>query len=133
MKSLEDAYERISKGILWFVKDSKWSYGQMEASIWAGSTQASYVRRVGDSIVRDDKFPELGLAIKSSEALLFLRDNVYKSTGGRIWGLTFTLYPDGKFDIEFDYKKPDRYEETTETISGVEINESLNKIGNQAD
>lgn len=39
-----------------------------------------------------------------------------KTTGHRIWGLTFTLYPDGKFNLEYDYNKPDDYEETDETI-----------------
>ncbi|MBF7683688.1 hypothetical protein I2F27_10210 [Acinetobacter sp. B5B] len=49
-------------------------------------------------------------------------------TGDRIWELTFTLYPDGKFNMKYDYKKPKDYEESEETISGDEINNSLKKL-----
>lgn len=45
------------------------------------------------------------------DAALFLRDNLLQSTGDRIWGLTFTLYRDGKFNIEYDYNKPEDEDE----------------------
>lgn len=64
----------------------------------------------------------------SMDALLFLRDDLLRTTGQRIWGLTFTLYPDGKFKIEYDYDKPEGYEETDEVISGDEINASLARL-----
>ncbi|MEO8121765.1 MAG: hypothetical protein ABI606_20885 [Rhodoferax sp.] len=51
------------------------------------------------------------------DAALYLRDDLLKTTGERIWGLTFTLYPTGKFKIDYDYNKPEGYEETDETIS----------------
>jgi len=35
-------------------------------------------------------------------------------------GLTFILYPNGKFNIEYDYNKPEGDEETDETITGTE-------------
>lgn len=47
-------------------------------------------------------------------ALLFLRDELLHTTGQRIWGLTFTLYPDGQFNIEYDYNKPEWYDEEEE-------------------
>lgn len=50
------------------------------------------------------------------EACLFLRDDLLRTTNQRIWGLTFTLRPDGKFDLQYDYNKPQGYEETDETI-----------------
>lgn len=50
------------------------------------------------------------------DAALFIRDDLLSTTGQRIWGLMFTLYPDGKFNIDYDYKIPDGYEETNETI-----------------
>ena len=53
---------------------------------------------------------------KVNDAALFLRDDLLATTGERIWGLTFTLYPDGKFKIDYDYNKPEGYEETDETI-----------------
>jgi len=56
-----------------------------------------------------------------------------ENTGHRIWGLTFTLFSDGKFDIEFDYSKPADYEESDETISGEEINQSLQELRPDSD
>jgi hypothetical protein len=50
------------------------------------------------------------------DACLFLRDDLLKTTGQRIWCLTFTLYLDGKVNIEYDYNRPEDYEETDETI-----------------
>lgn len=59
------------------------------------------------------------------DASLALRNHILNLTGDRIWGLTFTLYPNGKFNIEYDYQKPKDYEELEETISG---DEKLNKL-----
>ena len=49
-------------------------------------------------------------------SLLFLRDTIFKETGKRIWGLTFTLYPDGKHEIEYDYNVPEGFNEQGEYI-----------------
>lgn len=79
----------------------------------------------------EDGFPNAGWDSKPfhpAEALRFLQANMLESTGQRIWGLVFTLYPDGRFNIEYDYKKPENYEDTDETISGAEINASLNAL-----
>ncbi|OUL97934.1 hypothetical protein [Variovorax sp. JS1663] len=63
------------------------------------------------------------------DAALFLRDDLLKTTGQRIWGLTFTLYPDGKFDIDYDYNRPAGYEETEETVDLSQALEDLQKQG----
>ncbi|VTU18922.1 hypothetical protein H4CHR_00282 [Variovorax sp. PBS-H4] len=62
------------------------------------------------------------------DACIFLREDLLKSTGQRIWGLTFTLYPDSKFNIEYDYNKPLEYEETDET---VDLSHALEDLQNQ--
>ena len=61
------------------------------------------------------------------EVCLFLRELMLKATGHRIWGLTFTLYPDGKFNIEYDYDKPAVYEDTDETID-VDLSDFANPL-----
>lgn len=61
------------------------------------------------------------------EVCLFLREFMLKTTGHRIWGLTFTLYPDGKFSIEYDYNKPADYEETSETID-LDLSDFVNQL-----
>ncbi|RST48723.1 hypothetical protein [Variovorax sp. MHTC-1] len=63
------------------------------------------------------------------DACIFLRDDLLRTTGQRIWGLTFTLYPDGKFNIEYDYNKPEGYEETDETMDLSQALEDLQKQG----
>lgn len=62
---------------------------------------------------------------RACHAVLFLRDDFLRTTGDRIWGLTFTLFPTGKFKIEYDYSKPEGYEETDETIS---LNDALGSL-----
>lgn len=62
------------------------------------------------------------------DACLFLRDDLIKTTGNRIWGLTFTLHPDEKFNIEYDYKKPENLEETDETI---DLSQALQELQEQ--
>lgn len=51
------------------------------------------------------------------EALKYIKNNILETTGQIIWGLVFTLYPDGRFNIEYDYNKPEGYEESDDEIS----------------
>jgi len=67
-----------------------------------------------------------GLVLMSAnKGMLFLRDNLLETTNARIWGLCFSLYPDGKFNIEYDYNKPEGYEDTDDVISVSEASDSL--------
>jgi hypothetical protein len=54
------------------------------------------------------------MLLNVKKAFVFIRDHLLATTGQRIWGLTFTLYPDGKFNIEYDYQRPDWYSEDDE-------------------
>ncbi|WP_157174251.1 hypothetical protein [Herbaspirillum sp. GW103] len=133
MDLLEDAYSQIANGILWFVQEDEWSCAKASASIWQRSTQVSYTRTVREKKITDDRFPPLNIALDSSDAFLFLRDKLLEMTGQRIWGMEFTLFPNGTFDIEYDYSKPIGYEESDELISGEEINQSLQKLRPDSD
>ncbi|WP_433693509.1 hypothetical protein [Herbaspirillum seropedicae] len=99
-----------------------------ECFYWQRSTQVSYTRIVKGEKITDDRFPPLNIALDSSNAFLFLRDKLFEMTGQRIWGVIFALFPDGRFDIEYDYSKPTSYEESDELISAEEINQSLQKL-----
>ncbi|RKT50736.1 hypothetical protein DFR40_2663 [Azonexus fungiphilus] len=71
-------------------------------------------------IVDDTKY------VKSiRDACLYLRDDLLQTTGQRIWGLTFTLHPDGKFNIEYDYEKPEDYDDSDDAISLAQAQASL--------
>ncbi|MCF2910820.1 hypothetical protein L1285_21160 [Pseudoalteromonas sp. DL2-H2.2] len=54
-----------------------------------------------------DREVPLQACLDLSKAAFFLRDNLLETTGEQIWGLTFTLYPDSSFNIEYSYEKSD--------------------------
>jgi hypothetical protein len=116
MQTAEQAYELLANELLEYSADCNWISAGSVVSIFGKMTQTSYWRRIGDEVIENDRFPSLNTATTASRASLFLRDELLNTTGQRIWGLTFTLYPDGKFNIEYDYEKPEGYEESDETI-----------------
>ncbi len=110
----------------------------MTATDAAGWHHLELHAKIFNSMVRSEFFifyPDLideTKYIKSiSDACFFLRDDLLRTTGQRIWGLKFTLYPTGKFNIEYDYNMPEGYEETDEVITGDEINASLGQLTGQ--
>lgn len=73
------------------------------------------------TLVKGGDRQSIGLGFKNgfqaNDAALYLRDELLRTTGQRIWGLTFTLSPDGKFKLDYNYTKPEGYEESDEPIS----------------
>jgi len=68
-------------------------------------------------------------AFEISDAIIGLRDHLLRTTGQRIYGLTFTLTPDGKFTIDYDYERPADYDDSDDTISLEEALGSLGQAG----
>lgn len=112
----EDAYNQIANAVVEFCSGSKWDTAGSKTTIFSQMTQSNYWRQLGEEIIENDRFPSFSTGGEASRAALFLRNDLLKSTGQRIWGLNFTLFPDGNFKIEYDYDKPEGYEETDETI-----------------
>jgi len=128
MNTVEDAYQMLAQTALDFVRTREWDKAYCRCQILG--KMASAVHWLEYKTNSDNKslgWPTAGLS--AGDAALFLRDDLLQTTGQRIWGLTFTLYPNGKFNIEYDYDKPEGYEETNELISGEEINQSLGELG----
>lgn len=126
INSVETAYEKISNYLMAFIGHRYWDSATCHFRILAKMARGSQwlvhkgiEERKGDFEGRSEAIWD-GL-----DAALFLRDDLLRTTGQRIWGLTFTLFPDGQFKIEYDYKKPEGYEESDEVITGDEINASL--------
>ncbi len=127
----ELAYKFIGAAALEFAGGRKWDvvrakhgvFSNMVSSEWS-TELAGVIDETGDAPIRDRRQ-------KASESVRFLRDDLLRTTGQRIWGLTFTLYPNGKFNIEYDYNKPEGYEESDEVITGDQINASLNGLTGQ--
>lgn len=126
--NVENAYEYLAKSIFEFVAGVQWDVARSRTIILNRMTETSYWRSSGDEVVENDKFPSLEAEKAASKAAILLRDNILTTTGQRVWGLTFTLYPNGKFNIEYDYNKPEDYEETDEVIAGDEINQTLSDL-----
>lgn len=68
-------------------------------------------------------------AFEISDAIIGLRDHILRTTGQRIYGLTFTLTPDGKFTLDYDYDRPADYDDSEDTISLEEALGSLGQAG----
>lgn len=121
----EEAYELIAQDLYAVVEPSHWDCARVTTKVFTRMTESSYSRQFNGDCFENERFPSLRTAGPASKAALFLRDNLLQTTGQRIWALTFTLYPDGKFNIDYDYNKPEGYEESDDVITGDEINASL--------
>jgi hypothetical protein len=127
--TVEQAYQLIANEVLAFVGDQHWIEAGGHYRTLLGSVDGSWWRKSDDGIDERGMDVPRDITRAAFAAARFLRDNLLASTGDRIWGLTFTLYPDGKFKIEYDYNKPEGYEETDETIS---LEEALKGLPGQS-
>ena len=130
MKSVEDAYDVIGRA-LFEAAAPGWSSVFIKTKILKNSCSGIITEQV--SSAGEENHVSLGLdrMILVSNAIRFLRDDIKCTTNQRIWGLTFTLYPNGKFNIQYDYERPEGYEETDEVITGDEINVSLSNLNQE--
>ena len=115
---VEDAYQLLAHELMEFVGADEWDICGSHISIYSQMTQTSYWRKKAELNIENDRVPSFETSGQASDAAIFLRDNLLKNGGKRIWGLAFTLYPNGKFNLEYDYNKPVDYEETEDFASG---------------
>ena len=112
MNSIEDGYKRLAIALL-DSADMPW-----DELIFQSKILAKECSSMTTTLVKGGNRQSIGLGFKNgfqaNDAALFLRDHLLTTTGQRIWGLTFTLYPNGKFNIEYDYSRPDWYTEQDE-------------------
>lgn len=133
INSSEDACKYIALEVLSFISDRQWESGGAAYETWSQSIGTSWWLEFNG--VRDEtgSFPAREASALASEAVRFLCQEVIKTTGHRIWGLEFSLCPDGKFNVEYDYHKPNDLDESDETIGGDEVNVSLNRISSKGE
>lgn len=129
----EDAYQFLAELVMDFIATRAWDIAGVNARVTPGSVTVSehWLMSKGK---RDEQAVGWGsneVLRSATNAVRVLRDDLLRTTGQRIWGLTFTLYPTGKFNIEYDYNMPEGYEETDEVITGDEINASLGQLTGQ--
>lgn len=128
MNSIESAYEKIATTCLSIARLDDWDEVILEAKIFSKMAKiVSWLKFENSKFQAKEKLDAVH-GWDLLDVIILIRDDLIKTTGKRIWGLTFKLFPDGKFEIEYDYNKPEDYEETDELISFEEINESLNNL-----
>nr|WP_315848335.1 DUF6882 domain-containing protein [uncultured Rhodoferax sp.] len=116
--SAHKATEELSKALLDFVHGREWSSAELQAQVFEQAVFSSCSYRSGEIIVSDGlDWPDS--TIDTSSAAFFLRKEHLRTTGKRIWGLIFTLYPDGKYDIAYDYNKPEDYDDSDDAGTPV--------------
>lgn len=125
--NVEIAYRCLAEYVLDFIANRNWESSGIRSQVTPGSVTFSdhWLLWQGDKTEKAAGWGDSNILRTATAAVRFLRDDLLATTGDRIWGLTFTLYPDGKFKIEYDYNKPEGYEETDETISLDEALQSL--------
>jgi hypothetical protein len=127
--NVESAYSSLADYLLAFIGDRAWQKACGKFKIFKKMAQGEQYFENDGKTHDQGGFEDSSNAMWDGlDAALYLRDDLLKTTGKRIWGLTFTLYPTGKFNIEYDYNKPEDYEETDEVITGEEINASLSNL-----
>lgn len=119
MVSVEDAYRKLAAYLLGFVGSREWESAGCRMQVFSrmatGSQWLMFHGRRDDTGGFEANPDALwnGLC-----AATFLRDDLLRNGGQRIWAIAFTLYPDGKFDVENDYNKPENYEDAGESVAG---------------
>jgi hypothetical protein len=117
METVEQAYEKLADYALAFVDGRAWDGVECNYKILNKMATCDHHFFKGNETENQGGFTSSSSAIWDGlEAAIFLRDDLLKTTGQRIWGLIFTLRPNGKMNIEYSYDKPDDYEETDDLL-----------------
>ena len=126
MKSVEDAYQTIANTLNAWAK-SGWRSLELRTPIYRTMCGGMSFSSIGDNGSEEQLQFDWDGIDRINHAVLFLRDDLVRTTGQRIWGLTFTLRSNGKFSLGYDYNKPEGYEETDETID-VSLTDLAKKV-----
>ena len=126
--NLVHTYQNLADSLLSNIGSANWDKVILTADILIdnASSISFIIHDKGNEVNQELSFKTVFII---NDLLIELRNIILHSTGNRIWSIVFSLFSDGKFQIEYDYNKPEDYEESDEIISGDEINQSLNKLG----
>lgn len=118
--NIEDAHKFIALNAIESVGDLAWDSIIAEVVIYntGGSYEYYAVTPVGKQ--RSRNATSMVSSRKNHEAGLFLRDDLLKTTGHLCYGFTFTVFKDGKFDIQYRYDNP--YKDIEEQIAAEQRN-----------
>ncbi len=121
------AYQDIAHEIMAFINGQPWDEAGAKYEVFGKMISSEWWRKTGGELDQIGADIPNDISKQAKTSIYALRKHLLELTGDRIWGLTFTLYPTGKFNIEYDYNKPANYEETDDVITGNEINSNFLK------
>ncbi|MBK9446258.1 MAG: hypothetical protein IPO00_09270 [Betaproteobacteria bacterium] len=107
----------LALGIKDFVNGRAWEKRFGKYGLFPKMVDPNVGYESGEKLDEKGECPPDEINKAACKAVQFLRNYLLRTTNKRIWGLTFTLYPDGKFNIEYDYNKPEEYDENEDPIS----------------
>jgi hypothetical protein len=129
MNNINEAYEAVAQYLWGFIGGREWSKAVALFTVFP-----DYVRGEQWLFNSNDEIDSFGgfeggsqPMFRGLDAASYLRDEMLRTTGDLIWGIKFTLYPSGKFEIEYDYNKPAEYEDSDEIIS---IEDAVGRLNN---
>lgn len=122
---LLQAYQKITQEIMAFVDEQPWEEAGAKYEVFSKMISSRWWRRYGNGVDKCGSDIPREISKSAKAGVYFIRDHLLQTTGQRIWGLTFTLYPDGKFNIDYDYEKPEDYDDSDDAISLAQAQASL--------
>lgn len=128
-QTVEEAYEIIANAVIKFPSQRTWHKALGKFELLEGMVSVRWAIEVDGILDEKGRAPPEPLSDLAMDAAMFLQGDLFKKTSNRIWGLTFTLFPSGKFKIEYDYNKPEGYEESDETFDLDQTVDRLQKLG----
>jgi hypothetical protein len=129
--SVESAYEHLAHYVLDFIESRNWDEAGCKAEVTSHSVGLRDTWLSSSNVV-DNKALGWGnseISSNAMQAIRYLQQEMLRTTGHRIWGLTFTLFPNGKFKLAYDYDKPEGYEEAEEPVNLQEALTRLQDMG----
>jgi hypothetical protein len=123
-RTVEQAHQELKNACLAFIRGRPWDSVTCHAVILNKMARIS-IYLVHQNQIERKRLAWTGASTAPEDAVLFLRDDLLNSTGERMWGLTFTLYPDGNFNIEFDCKQPKGHEAALTQADALSVEERL--------
>ena len=103
----EEAYQTIAKVGCFVFEKEPWDSLIVECKIHEKMVSRQVFRVVSDQVIPATVVAPFEMSKQSTKAALFLRDDILKTTGHRIWGFTMKVTSSGQFTIDYDYNKPD--------------------------
>jgi hypothetical protein len=107
----EMAYKLILEVAIAEAGSLQWDTLIVEKVIYNKMCKSTYWLIYNNKKLQGNGDASIELSSRATKATLFLRDNLLETTGQRIWGLTFTYHENGKFNIEYDYTKPEGFDD----------------------